>query len=70
MQVQLLSGGPYYEGFTRMKFCDRVCKYAETAKVEALDGYGSCRTFDVLYCSKKKCHVIKNIVCELKEIRE
>jgi len=52
-----------------MRFCDRTCKYAETSKEESMDGYGSCRTFDALYCIKKECHIVKNMICNLKENR-
>jgi len=50
-----------------MKFCDTLCKYAEFPKDKALDGSGSCRTFQAIYCTKKKELVQKNMPCSEKD---
>jgi hypothetical protein len=50
-----------------MDFCDMKCRHASWPKEEALDGSGSCRTFQALYCSKKKRLVQKNAPCLEKE---
>jgi hypothetical protein len=36
-----------------MEFCDLKCRYAEWPEEEAVDGSGSCRTFQAVYCNKK-----------------
>lgn len=46
-----------------MNFCDLTCKYAEFPKKIAVDGSGTCRTFQALYCKKKKRLVYKNAPC-------
>jgi hypothetical protein len=46
----------------RIDFCDLLCKNADFAKMDALDG--SCRTFQSLWCRKLKKHVTKNAPCE------
>ena len=48
---------------SQIKWCDLTCKYADFAKVSALDG--SCRTFQSLWCGKLKKHVTKNAPCEV-----
>jgi hypothetical protein len=53
-----------------MAFCDFACKYATWPKGESLDGSGSCRTFQAIYCKKKKRHVHKNMPCPEKEKME
>lgn len=50
-----------------MEFCDLTCRHAEWPKQEALDGSGSCRTFQALYCQKKNRLVQKNAPCLEKE---
>jgi hypothetical protein len=45
-----------------IEFCDLLCKNADFARVDALDG--SCRTFQSLWCRKLKKHVTKNAPCE------
>jgi hypothetical protein len=50
-----------------MEFCDLTCRHAEWAKTEMLDGSGSCRTFQAVYCQKKDRHVHKNMPCHEKE---
>jgi hypothetical protein len=50
-------------------FCDLLCKYAETPKVEGIDGSGSCRTFIALYCIKRKSLVHKNMPCKDKVLK-
>jgi hypothetical protein len=46
----------------RITFCDLRCRFADFAKMDALDG--SCRTFQALWCKKLKRHVTKNAPCE------
>ena len=50
-----------------MKFCDLNCKYASWPKDEAVDGSGSCRTFQAIYCQKEDRLVQKNAPCPDKE---
>jgi len=47
-----------------MEFCDLKCRYAEWPKKEAVDGSGSCHTFQALYCNKKLQLVHKNAPCQ------
>jgi hypothetical protein len=51
-----------------MEFCDLKCRYAEWPKEEAVDGSGSCQTFQALYCNKKIQLVHKNAPCQEKEV--
>jgi hypothetical protein len=53
-----------------MDFCDMTCRHASWPKEGALDGSGSCRTFQALYCGKKKRLVQKNAPCREKENRD
>jgi hypothetical protein len=53
-----------------MEFCDLNCRYAAWPLKEALDGSGSCRVFQAVYCSKKSRHVHKNMPCHEKEKRK
>jgi len=53
-----------------MKFCDMICKYAKFPKEVAVDGSGTCRTFQAIYCDKKKRLVHKNMPCAEKEFKE
>jgi hypothetical protein len=46
-----------------MEFCDMECKYAAWPKEDSVDGSGSCRTFQALYCREKKQLVFKNQAC-------
>jgi hypothetical protein len=46
-----------------MEFCDMNCKYAEWPGNDALDGSASCRTFQAIFCKKKKMVVYKNGPC-------
>ncbi len=48
---------------SRLKFCDLRCEFADFARTDALDG--SCRTFQSLWCKKRKKHVTKNAPCEV-----
>ena len=48
---------------SKIQFCDLQCKYADFARVNALDG--CCRTFQSLWCKKLKQHVTKNAPCEV-----
>ncbi|MBN2124586.1 MAG: hypothetical protein JW821_09860 [Deltaproteobacteria bacterium] len=50
-----------------MEFCDLTCLHASWPEEEALDGAGSCRTFQALYCRKKGRLVHKNAPCIEKE---
>ena len=50
-----------------MEFCDLTCRHAEWPRQEALDGSGSCRTFQALFCAKKDRLVTKNAPCMEKE---
>ena len=52
-----------------MQFCDMNCEYATWPDEAALDGAGSCRTFQALYCKKKGRHVHKNMPCQEKSIK-
>ncbi len=47
----------------RIAWCDLLCKHADFAQVDALDG--SCRTFQSLWCKKLNKHVVKNAPCEV-----
>ena len=46
-----------------MEFCDLNCVYARWPESDSLDGAGSCRTFQAIYCKKLKRHVHKNMPC-------
>ncbi|MBW1786640.1 MAG: hypothetical protein JRK53_08510 [Deltaproteobacteria bacterium] len=46
-----------------MEFCDFSCRCAVRPEAGSLDGSGSCRTFQAVYCEKKKRHVHKNMPC-------
>lgn len=52
-----------------MKFCDMTCKHAAWPKDDSLDGSGSCRTFQAIFCKKKSLNVHKNAPCLEKETR-
>jgi hypothetical protein len=52
-----------------LKFCDLTCKYARWPEDEDLNGSGSCRTFQALFCEKKQRTVHKNAPCAEKEGR-
>ena len=43
-----------------------TCRHARWPEEEHLDGSGSCRTFQALYCEKKGCLVHKNAPCTIK----
>jgi hypothetical protein len=53
-----------------MKFCDHDCKFAQWPEDLSIDGSGSCRTFQAVYCLKKERHVHKNMPCDDKSERE
>jgi hypothetical protein len=53
-----------------MKFCDPRCRHAAWPEAEHLDGSGSCRSFQALYCRLQDRLVPKNAPCQLKEERE
>ncbi len=46
-----------------MEFCDMQCKFADWPEDDAVDGSGSCRTFQALYCKKRGRLVYKNQPC-------
>ncbi len=46
-----------------IKWCDYHCEYASFAKDEAIDGSGSCQTFQGIWCKKLKQYVFKNAPC-------
>jgi hypothetical protein len=50
-----------------MQFCDLRCKFADWPKDDALDGSGSCKTFQAIFCLKKDRIVHKNAPCIEKE---
>jgi len=50
-----------------MEFCDFNCVYAAWPEDDGLDGSGSCRTFQAVYCNKKARHVHKNMPCPEKQ---
>jgi hypothetical protein len=53
-----------------MDFCDLNCEYARWPEGESLDGSGSCRTFQAIYCKKKNRHVQKNMPCPEKRKKQ
>ena len=55
---------------SEMDFCDLNCQYATWPEDETLDGSGSCRTFQAIYCTIKKRHVHKNMPCHEKQKRQ
>jgi hypothetical protein len=52
-----------------MEFCDLNCRYARWPKDEAVDGAGSCRTFQAVFCEKRDCLVYRNAPCAEKKKR-
>ena len=52
-----------------MEFCDLTCCHASFPEENGLDGSGSCRTFQAVYCKIKARHVHKNMPCPEKEKR-
>ncbi len=46
-----------------IKWCDFQCENASFAKDEAIDGSGSCRTFQAVWCEKLNKYVHKNSPC-------
>ena len=53
-----------------MEFCDLTCCHASFPEENSLDGSGSCRTFQAVYCRKKARHVHKNMPCLEKEKKQ
>lgn len=49
-----------------MEFCDLNCRYARWPDETAVDGAGSCRTFQAVFCEKRKRLVHKNAPCSEK----
>jgi hypothetical protein len=56
-------------GSLAVQFCDHHCRFASWPEKDSLDGSGSCRTFQAVYCGKKKKLVQKNMPCPEKETR-
>lgn len=50
-----------------MKWCDLSCEHASFPQVQAVDGAGSCNTFQALHCAKLKRLVLKNAPCPCQE---
>ena len=50
-----------------MEFCDLSCRHAKRPEAMAVDGAGSCRTFQAVFCEKKKRLVHKNAPCSEKK---
>ena len=50
-----------------MKWCDLSCEHASFPQVQAVDGAGSCRTFQALHCAKLGRLVHKNAPCPCEE---
>ncbi len=50
-----------------MKWCDLTCEHASFPRAEAVDGAGSCRTFQALHCALLKRLVHKNALCQCEE---
>jgi len=50
-----------------MEFCDLHCRYARWPEDRAVDGAGSCRTFQAVFCEKKGRLVHKNAPCSEKK---
>jgi hypothetical protein len=46
-----------------MKWCDLSCEYASFPQTEAVDGAGSCRTFQAIHCARLNQLVHKNGRC-------
>lgn len=53
-----------------MNFCDMLCKHAKFPKKASIDGSGTCRTFQALFCIKKNRLVHKNQPCMDKKIKK
>jgi len=49
-----------------MEFCDLNCRYARWPEDRAVDGAGSCRTFQAVFCEKRNRLVHKNAPCSEK----
>jgi len=64
--IRLSEVTPFLSGSPSMEFCDLNCEYASWPKDDSLDGSGSCRTFQAIFCKKKSCHVQKNMPCDEK----
>jgi hypothetical protein len=50
--------------FVKPVFCDMGCEHADWPRDEALDGSGSCRTFQAIHCNKLNRVVHKNGPCQ------
>ena len=50
-----------------MEFCDLNCRHARWPGAMAVDGAGSCRTFQAVFCEKRNRLVHKNAPCSEKE---
>lgn len=52
-----------------MEFCDLNCRYARRPEDQAVDGAGSCRTFQAVFCKKRERLVYRNAPCSEKKKR-
>jgi hypothetical protein len=50
-----------------LEFCDLNCRHAKWPEDRALDGAGSCRTFQAVFCERRKRLVHKNSPCKEKK---
>ena len=50
-----------------MKWCDLSCEHASFPQVQAVDGAGSCHTFQALHCGKLQRLVHKHAPCPCRE---
>ncbi|RJR41785.1 MAG: hypothetical protein C4567_08445 [Deltaproteobacteria bacterium] len=50
-----------------MKWCDLSCDHASFPQTRAVDGAGSCNTFQALHCAKLERLVYKNAPCPCRE---
>lgn len=53
-----------------MKFCDMTCRYAQWPNNNSVDGSRSCRTYQAIFCKKKKQLVYKNSICSGRKRKE
>lgn len=49
--------------YTAFRWCDMRCEHASFPDEEAVDGSGTCRTFQAIFCKKLKRYVAKNAPC-------
>ena len=51
------------DSHTAFRWCDMRCEHASFPEENAVDGSGTCRTFQAIYCGKLKRYVAKNAPC-------